>query len=602
MKRRVASDRFLHKCIRSRRAPRVALATCALAPLLAAPSAHADLGVALADPTTVGVSPWTHAGHSLVYLSGVCADTPVHARLCAPGEQGSVVTMYPDFYEDQPYAWNLVPLSLYLDGSLQPGNRLLYGSPRAKAALELHARDHFLAPVCTVGACVDAPHRYWHDLSAATIDRDIWVYAVHTTAAQDQAVVDWLNRQPNTNRYNSFTYNCSNFTQSLVNTVFPHSIHRDWLNDLGMMSPKAAAHFFTRYAIKHPELGLYSMHFTQQPGPMPRSGLARSGTEDGIHMKKYLIPAALIGDHEVAGSFFVSYFLTGRFGLYNQYKKYAAPSLPHPSAPGPEQAGSDQPTSARLVPAPQPFPHNSSEPLKFADSRNAYAIAPVAYRSSFTASAAVPASASESYSLSARGTLSSLVYGPVTPAAPASTQPSASSATPPPPTQQAQNSIIGSPQTWTSYRVQFQSLLRTLPRPGTTALVTPRAPDSPVSQTFGGPYDAAYTPTRKHPFPQWFATAVVTVDSRGRAWLWAPATPGFPSHAVGLDSTNLLAPASDPALARQLILGRLATMLDAKGHQRETLPEFQQDWALLQSLAEVPPLKPDANSNTLAEK
>jgi hypothetical protein len=43
-------------------------------------------------------------------------------------------------------------------------------------------------------------------------------------------------------------------------------------------------------------------------------------------------------------------------------------------------------------------------------------------------------------------------------------------------------------------------------------------------------------------------------------------------------------------------------MLDAKGHQRETLPEFQQDWALLQSLAEVPPLKPDANSNTLAEK
>ena len=33
--------------------------------------AKADIGVVLADPTTVGVSVYTHAGHSLVYLSGV---------------------------------------------------------------------------------------------------------------------------------------------------------------------------------------------------------------------------------------------------------------------------------------------------------------------------------------------------------------------------------------------------------------------------------------------------------------------------------------------------------------------------------------------------
>ena len=59
---------------------------------------------------------------------------------------------------------------------------------------------------------------------------------------------------------------------------------------------------------------------------MPRSGLARSGTEDGFHMKKYMIPAALIGDHEVAGSFLVAYYLTGRFGLYKEYAKYAEPS------------------------------------------------------------------------------------------------------------------------------------------------------------------------------------------------------------------------------------------------------------------------------------
>ncbi len=294
---------------------------------LAVPEAKADLGVMLADPTTVGVSHWTHAGHSLVYLSGVCMATPVRARLCEPGEQGSIVTMYPNFYEDQSYSWNLVPLSLYLEGSLTPGTRLLYGSHAVKSALETHARTAVLEPVCGEGHCLDRPHSYWRDVVAATVDRDIFIYAVHTTRAQDEAVVEWLNSSPNVNSYRTVTNNCSDFTRKLVDAVFPHSVHRDVLNDLGMMSPKAAARSFTKWAVRRPELGFYSMHFAQQPGSMPRSDLARSGTEDGIHMKKYLIPAALIGDHEVAGSFFVAYFLTGRFGLYKEYTHYPAPSV-----------------------------------------------------------------------------------------------------------------------------------------------------------------------------------------------------------------------------------------------------------------------------------
>ena len=106
-------------------------------------AARADIGVVLADPTTVGVSVYTHAGHSLVYLSGVCAASPVRARLCETGEQGSIVTTYPDFREAQAYAWNLVPLSLYLQGSLIPNERLLYGSRRVKDALEAYAREGF---------------------------------------------------------------------------------------------------------------------------------------------------------------------------------------------------------------------------------------------------------------------------------------------------------------------------------------------------------------------------------------------------------------------------------------------------------------------------
>ena len=284
-------------------------------------TARADIGVVLADPTTVGVSVYTHAGHSLVYLSGVCAASPVRARLCEAGEQGSVVTTYPDFREAQAYAWNLVPLSLYLQGSLAPGDRLLFGSRFVKEALEARAREGFFQEVCADDHCPQLPHSFWRDLVDANAVRDIFIFAVRTTREQDQAAVEWLNAKTNVNHYNGFTNNCAVFTSSLVNLIFPHSVHRDFPNDLGMMAPKAAARSFTHWARKRPELGFYSLHFAQQPGSLPRSGVAQSGTETAIHMKKYLIPAALIGDHEVAGSFFVAYFLTGRFGVYKEFAR-----------------------------------------------------------------------------------------------------------------------------------------------------------------------------------------------------------------------------------------------------------------------------------------
>jgi hypothetical protein len=291
------------------------------------PIARADLGIVVADPTNLGNPRFTTSGHSLVYLSGVCPASPVHARLCHPGEQGSVVSMYPDFHEAQPYAWNLVPFSLYLYGSLTPGSRLLYASKYVKQALELHTRESLFQPVCAGDHCPQIPHSYWRDMVAATADRDLFLYAVHTTPAQDKLLVDWLNHDPNQNRYNALTNNCANFTSTLVNAIFPHSVHRDLLNDVGLMGPKAAARSFTLWALKHPELDLYTMHFAQQPGDIRRSGLARSGTETVIHMKKYLIPAIVFGDFELPTSFFAAYIFTGRFGLYKQFSLYPSPAI-----------------------------------------------------------------------------------------------------------------------------------------------------------------------------------------------------------------------------------------------------------------------------------
>ena len=54
---------------------------------------------------------FTATGHAAVYLSGVCAETPVALRPCNPGELGAVISRYD---EVGGYDWIAVPLIPYL--------------------------------------------------------------------------------------------------------------------------------------------------------------------------------------------------------------------------------------------------------------------------------------------------------------------------------------------------------------------------------------------------------------------------------------------------------------------------------------------------------
>src|SRR5947209_5689960 len=145
--------------------------------------ARADIGLMLGESTGRGMSRWTSAGHSAIYLSRVCADTPVHLRLCAPGEQGSVLSNYINFNEDKPYEWNAVPLSVFLYGVDDPDNRPLYASPEVRAALQEHFREKYLKDLCPEGPCRDS-NAHWRDLVAATFVRDEYMFEVSTTLEQ----------------------------------------------------------------------------------------------------------------------------------------------------------------------------------------------------------------------------------------------------------------------------------------------------------------------------------------------------------------------------------------------------------------------------------
>lgn len=279
-------------------------------------SAHADIGLLLNAkpnvPWELGTAEITGEGHSAVYLSRVCPASPVKLRLCGPGENGSIIQNYQDYKEDEPYEWNVVPLNIYLYGVKDLRDQPLFGSPEIRKALQEQYRDEYLQPVCSTPTCLSSPAANWRDAVAAAFVREIYVFEVRTTAKQDEEFIRKFNARPNVNHYNGITRNCADFAKLVVNTYFPHSAHRDVLNDFGMTGPKAIARSFSHYAEHHPQLEFHVIRIEQVPGTYKRSSDCREGTEQTFRSMKWLLPMLILGTHEVP-VLAASYLLTGRF-------------------------------------------------------------------------------------------------------------------------------------------------------------------------------------------------------------------------------------------------------------------------------------------------
>jgi hypothetical protein len=70
-----------------------------------------------------------------------------------------------------------------------------------------------------------------------------------------------------------------------------------------------------------------------------------------------------------------------------------------------------------------------------------------------------------------------------------------------------------------------------------------------------------------------------SVEDDGSLWMqvWENGEP----LKVGLSANNALAPDSNPRLAYKFLLARTRGELKSQKHGRETMPEFEQDWASL---------------------
>jgi hypothetical protein len=243
-------------------------------------------------------------GHAAVYLSQVCAATPVLLRPCGPGETGVVISRY---HRVDGYDWVAIPLLPYLYAVDRAEDVPLFANAEAVEALrDTYRRSHLeaLAPDAPGGK---TPHGEWTQLIGAAYDRRIYSFEIETTPAKDEQLIAELNSARNKGQFNLFIRNCADFSRGIINSYYPHATHRSIFSDVGITTPKQIAKSLISYAKRHPELQFSSLTIEQIPGS-PRSRPIRGVIESFVKSKKYVVPLAAL--HPLVTGGLAVYYLT----------------------------------------------------------------------------------------------------------------------------------------------------------------------------------------------------------------------------------------------------------------------------------------------------
>ena len=229
-------------------------------------------------------------GHTAVYLSRVCAETPTQLRRCAPGETGVVVSRY---HGIAGHDWMAIPLIPYLYAVESPDEVPLYVDTKLVELL----RERYLATLPLPREKGDEPR---YQLAGSAYDRTIYGFQFATTPEQDDALIRLLNAMPNDGSYELVKRNCADFVKEVVDFYYPRAVHRSVIADLGVMTPKQAAKSLVRYSKHHPEMRLTTFIIPQVPG-LKRSKPVHGVIESVVLAKKYVTPVLLFHPFLVGG-------------------------------------------------------------------------------------------------------------------------------------------------------------------------------------------------------------------------------------------------------------------------------------------------------------
>ena len=234
---------------------------------------------------------FTATGHAAVYLSGVCAETPLVLRPCAPGETGVVIARYNGVGG---YDWIAIPLIPYLYAVERPEDVPLFADAKLTAFLRDRYRRNHLEAIAPDAKNGETPGGNWYELVGGSYDRTMYGFEIETTPEQDAALIEMLNSSPNRSHFHSVSRNCADFAKDIVNFYYPKSLHRSVVADVGITTPKQMAKTMTKYSVRHPELKFSRVVISQVPGSMPRSSAVHGVVESFFKSGKYIVPSAVV--------------------------------------------------------------------------------------------------------------------------------------------------------------------------------------------------------------------------------------------------------------------------------------------------------------------
>ncbi len=266
---------------------------------------HAQVTLLLEEPYSYDGA-LAGTGHAAVYLSRICAESPLKLRRCGPGEWGVVLSRY---HGMAGYDWMAVPLIPYLyaveDSEVVP----LFADPRLVSFL----RDRYLTGLREnlPDGAGDAKGAPWYELAGSAYDRTLYGYKIETRPDQDDALIQRFNSAPNRPAYNLIKSNCADFVKDVINFYYPKAAHRSIINDLGVTTPRQVAKSLVRSSKRRDEMRLSSFIIPQVPG-MKRSRPIHGVVDSVLLAKKYMMPLMLL--HPVmAGSVGLGYWAGWRF-------------------------------------------------------------------------------------------------------------------------------------------------------------------------------------------------------------------------------------------------------------------------------------------------
>jgi hypothetical protein len=269
-------------------------------------------------------------GHAAVYLARVCADSPTHLRRCAPGEPGVVISRY---HYIAGYDWLAIPLVPYLYAVDSLDQVPAVADLKTEHVLRnAWRRQHLQSIVPNVSDIPDipdipddadsdgpvpdlsaaSPHGEWYMLVGAAYSRKIYGFELDSTPAQDDAFIAAWNDRENREHFNLFFSNCADFARSVLDFYYPHAVHRNWVADTALTTPKQVAKSILHYGQRHPELHLTTFIVPQVSGSIPRSHHADGIAQAVFMSKKYVVPLALVSPIAVGG-LGVAWAVEGRF-------------------------------------------------------------------------------------------------------------------------------------------------------------------------------------------------------------------------------------------------------------------------------------------------